>query len=292
MGILSPRAALPAPPEGGWAVGSFRRVDLRDRLTLRAVLEEIAPTRIFNLAAVGTYPGRSQDVTEYVDVNVRLPGSLFELMPAGCVLVQVGSMAQYRGAPDPLREDDAARDFATPYSWSKNAADSLLETLDRTALGADRSAVRARLFGVVGDGELPHRLLPTLARGCRDVDDVRLSDGDQVRDILHVEDAVTALAHVSGQHSLFGKAVNVARGEGRSIRWVAEHAAARLACRADLRFGAIARRAYEVYPRLVADVSRLTSTGWRPRWDYEESIDRAIDQLTRVSSAQPTPSVA
>ncbi|HEV8535409.1 MAG TPA: NAD-dependent epimerase/dehydratase [Candidatus Limnocylindria bacterium] len=285
LGILSPRTPEPAPGVEPWPGGSFRSMDLQDTAAIRELLADAAPTRIFNLAAVGTHPHRKWDAMAYIDVNVRLPAALFEQAPPGCVLVQVGSMAQYKGSAEPLHEDEASRDFTTLYSWSKNAADSLLQTMERSATDRRPSVIRARLFGVVGGGEPEHRLLPSLVRGCRDSAEVALSDGSQIRDLLHVEDAVSAMAHVSEDSSLLGAAVNIARGEGRSVRWIAEHAAERLSCRDKLRFGAIPRRAYESHQQLVADVSRLHSTGWRPRWNLEESVARALDQIVGGPSA-------
>jgi len=249
---------------------------------VRDLLAELSPLRIFNLAAIGTYPHGQWDATAYVDVNVRIPATLFQLKRPDCVLVQAGSMAQYKGSAEPLDEDGASRDFSTLYAWSKNAADSLLEALERASQGVGPSAVRVRLFGVIGGGEPAHRLLPSLVRAYFDSTELSLSDGSQIRDVLHVEDTVAAMAHVSEDASLLGRAVNIARGEGRSVRWIAERAAGRLGCADKLRFGANPRRAYEAQQQLVADVSRLHSTGWRPRWSIEESIDRTLDQIVPV----------
>lgn len=290
VGILSPGGREPASGVEPWPEGSFRSMDLQDTVAVRALLADVPPTRIFNLAAVGTHPHREWDPMAYLDVNVRLPALLFQLAPPSCVLVQVGSMAQYKGSAEPLDEDEATRDFATLYSWSKNAADSLLRTMERSAIERSPTVIRVRLFGVIGGGEPAHRLLPSLVRGCRDSAEVALSDGSQVRDMLHVEDAVSALLHVSECSSLLGEAVNIARGEGRPVRWIAEHAALRLSCRDKLRFGAIARRAYESQQQLVADVGKLRSTGWRPRWTVEESIDRALDQM--IAASQPAYAVS
>jgi nucleoside-diphosphate-sugar epimerase len=289
VGILSPRRSGPDPGATPWPEASFRSIDLQDTLAVRDLLGEVRPTRIFNLAAVGTHPHGQWDATAYVTVNVQLPASLFQFMPSTCVLVQIGSMAQYKGSADPLGEDTANRDFTTLYSWSKNAADSLLEVLERSNPATSPSVIRVRLFGVVGGGEPPHRLLPSLVRGCLDSADVNLSDGTQVRDLLHVEDAVSAMAHVSQDASLRGQAVNIGRGEGRTVRSIAEHAAEKLSCQSKLRFGAIPRRAYEAQQHLVPDVSRLGATGWRPRWSMEESIDRALEQMVAVSRGHAPP---
>ena len=285
VGTLSPRGHEPALGLTSQPAALFRSIDLQDSIAVRDLVAEVAPTRIFNLAAVGTHPLERYDPFAYVELNVRLPAALFQFMPRGCILVHVGSMKQYTGCVATLSEDTASRDSSTLYSWSKNAADSLLETLERSSAEKSSSVVRVRLFSVTGGGEPEQRLLASLVKSYLDSTDVSLSDGNQIRDLLHVEDAVSALAHVSNCTSLVGQAVNIARGEGRTVRWIAERAAERLACQDRVRFGAIPRRADEPRQQLVADVSRLRSTGWRPQWSYEESIDRALNQMIAGGTA-------
>jgi nucleoside-diphosphate-sugar epimerase len=283
IGILSPTGQEPRLGNEPWPAGSLRSMDLQDARAIEGLFADVTFSRIFNLAAVGTHPNARWDPTAYVDVNVRVPVLLGQLMPRRCTLVQVGSMSQYASSTEPLDEDAARRDCSTLYGWSKNAADSLLEAVARADRGDAAAVVRVRLFGVVGAGEPAHRLIPSVVRGWIDSADVPLSDGDQVRDVLHVDDAVAALLHVGDHSSMIGRAVNVGRGEGRSVRWIAERAADRLRCREHLRFGAIPRRTYEA-SQLVADTSRLRTTGWRPRWTFEESIDRAVDDMVALRS--------
>ena len=138
--------------------------------------------------------------------------------------------------------------------------------------------VRVRLFGVTGPGEAPHRLLPSLVAGWRERLPIPLSDGMQVRDVLHVDDVAAALLHVARAPALFGHAVNVGRGHGGSVRWMAEHAARRLDCEDLLRFGVLPRREGEP-AELVADASRLLATGWSPARTLEQTVDHTVDVL-------------
>jgi UDP-glucose 4-epimerase len=275
VGLLRPGEAVPAAPGGAWPAGSFRVVDIRDAAAVAACVTELAPRAILNLAAVGVAPQGGEALADFVTVNVLAPGVLFQAMPDGCVLVQAGSMAQYAGARGPLGEDTAQRVDATPYAWSKNAAEGLLETL---VAQRSRPVVRMRLFGVLGAGEAPHRLLPSVVAGWRERRPIELSDGRQLRDVLHVDDVAAALVHAAGASALWGRAVNVGQGQGGSVRWMAERAAKRLGCAALLRFGALPRRPGEP-EELVADVARLRGTGWAPRRTLEQAVDDVVDQL-------------
>jgi len=282
VGLLRPgEARPPAPGAAPWPAERFRVVDLRDPQAVTSCVAELAPARILNLAAVGVAPAGGEALSDFVRVNVLAPGLLFEALRAGGVLVQAGSMAQYAEAAGALHEESTPRADATPYAWSKNAAETLLETL---AVRQPRAVVRARLFGVMGPGEGPHRLLPSIVAGRAAGRPIELSDGLQVRDGLHVDEVAAALVHLARTPALFGRAVNVGRGEGRSVRWIAERAARRLGCEGLLRFGALPRRPGEPEER-VADVARLAGSGFAPSLDFERTVDLAVDQLVAAFAA-------
>jgi len=258
-------------------------LDLRNADAIQHLIDELRPAKVFNLAAVGVNAPAS--VAEYVDVNVRLPVLLYEALPESSLLIQVGSVAQYKAGPLTLSEG-ADLNSNSLYGWSKNSAELLLEQLERRASTSMRQLVRVRLFGVTGPGESPRRLLPTIVNGVRCKQAIPLSDGHQVRDMLHVDDAVRALIHVANTPALVGRAVNVGRGEGRTVRSVAQRAIEHLGGdSAQLRFGAIARRPDDA-DVLVADSRILSASGWTPTLSYDETIDIAVSQIAaRLESA-------
>lgn len=278
VGVLSPASKGP-PAWRAWRdPASFVKVDLRDLAGVRALLDRVRPSRIINLASVGVSPSYRPDVAEVMDVNARLPAVLFEQMPEDCVLVHVGSMYE-RANPEGLFTEDALPDPArTLYGYTKAVADGMLDRL--SAEHPERRCVRARLFLACGAGEKPHRLIPAIVAAARAGKEVPLSDGLQVRDLLHAEDAAQGLLHVSHCPSLHGRSVNVARGQASTIRYVAERAAARLQATPLLRFGALPRRPNEPQ-EVIADTLRIAATGWTPHLTLDETIDRAVDEMLR-----------
>lgn len=255
---------------------TLRVADLRSRDAVDALVVDLRPIAVLNLAAVGVAPATAATLCDFVDLNVRLPAHLSQIMPEDCTLVHVGSMSQYAGDEQPLGESSAALSSVTPYGWSKNAADSLLAALD--AGSARPRSIRVRLFGVIGGGEPDHRLIPSIVRALRRGEPALLSDGAQVRDVLHVDDVARGLVHLAAVAALRGRAVNLGRGEGRTVRWLAERAATRLGATHLLAFGATPRRPGEP-DTLVADVSLIRSTGWAPQLSFDESVDRAVDEV-------------
>ncbi len=269
VGLLAPgEPPPPPPPSSPWPPDRFLSADLRDGKNLTTLVRDLHPAAALHLAAIGVAPGPAPAADDFVRINVLAPATLLEALPTDAPLVQAGSMAQYVGGTEPLAEDSSPLSDATLYAWSKNAAERLLRLIgSRTG----RPVVRARLFGVLGPGEAPHRLLPSILAGARTGSPIDLSDGAQLRDVLHVDDVAAALVHLAMTPSLFGKAVNVGRGEARSVRWMAEYAARLLDCSHLLRFGALPRRPGEPHA-LVADVTRLRSSGWSPSLSLESSL--------------------
>ena len=254
-------------------VGVMRRpaqnyvvVDLCDALAVRSLLASVRPDLIINLAAVGVHHDY-RSAEEVVNVNVRLPVLLAERMPERCRLVHVGSMSEYLGGANVT--EAAPRGSDTLYGRSKIAADDLLALIPR-------SIVRARVFGVIGVGERMSRLIPTIVNSWKSNQPILLSDGAQVRDVLHVSDVARAL--LSLVSSKVSGAVNVGSGEGHTVREIAERAARRLGIERLLRFGAMPRRLGEV-DRIVANVSRLREFGFQPRLSFGQAVDLAVDEL-------------
>lgn len=241
-------------------------VDLRDVIAVRSLLANVRPDLIINLAAVGVhYEHRSAE--EIVNVNVCLPVLLAEEMPEGCRLVHAGSMSEYVGDEGCMTED-APRGSNTPYGRSKIAADDFLALVPRPI-------VRARVFGVIGAGERANRLIPTIVASRRNGMPILLSDGAQMRDVLHVSDVARALLSLAG--GVVSGPVNIGSGEGHTVREIAERAAQRLGIERLLRFDAVSRHFGEV-DRIVANVDRLRSAGFRPHLSFEQAVDRAVDE--------------
>jgi nucleoside-diphosphate-sugar epimerase len=108
-------------------------------------------------------------------------------------------------------------------------------------------------------------ILHPLLRG----EEARATLGEQVRDFLHIDDVGRAIAMLAT--SELEGVVNVGSGDPVRVRDVVL-AAARACGREDLvRLGAVPPR--EGDPAFVcADVTRLRSTGWAPRFSLDAGL--------------------
>jgi nucleoside-diphosphate-sugar epimerase len=281
----------------GWSITSLQRSSVplpgvAETLRLprwtpagvRELLQGQTFDRVFHLAGAGVEP-EDRDLETLFRINVDCLRALVESRPVSSsgAIVVAGTSAEYRatGITCPIRED-AALTFASPYGASK-AAGSLVALAMGGAFSIGVCVVR--IFGVFGPGEKAHRLLPSLVSGLQQGRRVKLSDGLQVRDFLHVEDTAAGLLAIAdavaerkapAQHI-----VNLCSGHGVTVRHFSETVADLMAVpRELLGFGDLSRRPHEV-SSLIGDVTGLRAlTGWTPRYGLTEGIRASLEELS------------
>ncbi len=180
--------------------------------------------------------------------------------------------------------------FCSPYGCSKGAADQYVLDYAHT-FGLPAAVVRMsciygpRQFGNEDQGWVAHFIRQTLAGEPITI----FGDGLQVRDVLYVDDLVDALLAIVGQlPDLAGEAFNVGGGpanvlslDGLLERLLALH-------------GHLPEVLYEQWRPgdqryWVSNTARLQErTGWRPRVDVNQGVQRLYTALREQLSAAPT----
>lgn len=262
------------------------------RLTADKVKQAVGETSIdavVHLAAAGVNPG-DRDVRNLRMINGLLPSELVELAHSWGArgFIMSGSNSEYARFDGDRIQEGAPLEATKLYGATK-AAGGLMALATGTALGLP--CANLRLFNVYGPGEAPHRLLPSLSKALLRGEEVPLSQGHQIRDFIHVDDACSALmASLSGlmNGTLPTGHYNVCSGEGTSVRTFALSVANAL--NADpslLRFGMIPMRPDD-QPRVVGDPSAFKShTGWQPRLPLVGGIAETLSVPHHAERAGP-----
>lgn len=212
-------------------------------------------------------------------------------------LAMTESADRHLPADETLRDsgigEDRPLDFHTPYGCSKGVADQYVLDYARS-YGIPSAVLRMsciygpRQFGTEDQGWVAHFLI----RALKGEPVTIYGDGKQVRDILHVSDAVAAYRAVLGNISrLQGRAFNLGGGPTNSVSLLSVlHEIERIADRRlSLSFGDW-RQGDQLW--FVADTSRLASqTGWQVRIPWREGLQNLADWLreNRPGLARPQP---
>ncbi len=271
-----------------WVVG-----DLRDAAHVSSAVRTAAPDLVVHLAAISHLPTAAANPAMAWDVNVtasvRLLHELSRAHSAGTLaprVLVIGSAEQYgrhpeRGVNARLQETDPLEP-RTVYAATKAAQEVAALQLWR-ATGLE--VLAARPFNHSGPGQERRFLLPALvgrALALRDAPadaPLVLGNSTPIRDFLHVRDVVDAYI-VLGRFGMPGTVYNVASGEGRSVREVAERILVRVGRRPLLREDPDLVRPVDV-PSLIGDPTRLTAaTGWRPSRSFDDLLDDLLNAAT------------
>ena len=282
--------------------------DIRDRAALREAVT--GASAVFHLAAQVAVTSSLVDPRDDFAVNAEGTLNVLEAVRNHAATVpivfastnkvygQLADVAVAEIAGSLLPQDNALRalgvdesrplDFCTPYGCSKGSADQYVRDYAhsfglRTAVLRMSCIYGPRQFGTEDQGWVAHFLIRAL---CHETITI-FGNGRQVRDILHVGDAVSAYrAVLANIDALSGQACNLGGGPDNAVSLgcvLAEIEA--LLGRPVATVHAPARQGDQPY--FVADTRRLReAVGWRPRIAWRDGIRTLADWL-RADLALP-----
>jgi len=267
-----------------WEIlGDVRQADLARPGIATALVEEVRPALVFNLAGYGVDRGE-RDEALALRINAELPEEIAAAMLRARdlnwgrqAMVHAGSALEYGRLRGNLSEEGRAAP-TTLYGTTK-----LRGTLAvvQGAQARGMRAIAARLFTIYGPGEHAGRLLPSLLAAAQHEDELALSEGLQRRDFTYIADAaegLVRLALVPADEAPEARIVNLATGTLASVREFALFAARVLAIPpARLRFGALPTRPEEMdHGDVSVERLRALTGGWTPQTTIVEGVERSL----------------
>jgi nucleoside-diphosphate-sugar epimerase len=246
-----------------------------DLWRLKPVLAEIelrdgpaASDFVFHLAAGGVHPGASRDqVLQNIPLTLDLLEASERFQPArfvytsSCFEYPAGEMLAESVAPAPR----------TLYGASKAAAGTLVQGFAQRI-----PVVNLRLFTLFGPMEPPRRLIPSAIRAGLAGEAISLTGGEQTRDFVYVQDAVSAMLRAATADLPSGETINIASGRATAVRDAVEMIQRRTGGRSELRFGAIPYRPDEPMKLSGNPGKAELLLGWRATTAFETGIDQTI----------------
>ncbi len=271
-------------------------LDCRDRVALDKVFALEGPILgVLHFAAFKAVGESVQDPLKYYDNNIGSMSVLLRVMEEhGVSNFVFSSSCTVYGSPEenPVTESAPVQDANSPYGFTKQVGERMLQDLLASALGL--RAVTLRYFNPIGAhpsseiGELPigspSNLVPYLTQtvaGIREEltvfgGDYDTPDGSCIRDYIHVVDLarahVKALEYIDKQDSdnRFNFIANVGRGAGSSVFEVINTFERVNGLKVNYRVGD--RRSGDVEQVWAAVGGRIEELGWRAELSLEDAL--------------------
>jgi len=269
--------------------------DLRDAESVGAALESC--DSVFHLAAQTIVGVARSSPVETFEVNVLGAWNVFEACRAHQVrrVVFASSDKAYGESPElPYREDFPLRG-AYPYDASKAAADILARSY-ASSYGVPLAVTR--FANVYGGGDLNFsRLIPETAVALLDGRaPVIRSDGSPERDLLHVDDAVSAYLAIAtaldgddspNENGAAGEAFNAGGERPHSVREVVEMMTAAAGGGIAAEYLGAGNPDGEIDRQFVDSTKLRDLTGWSPQVDLPDGLRRTLEWYREHPEARP-----
>jgi len=204
---------------------------------------------------------------------VRASLELFSAFSAnkGQRAVAAGSCAEYEVNCGECVEGITPLLPATLYGTCKHALGSMLAAFSHQT---GFSSAWGRIFFLYGPYEQPSRLVAYVVQSLLRAEPALCSDGNQVLDFMHVEDAASAF--VALLESRVQGPVNIASGRPVAVRDLLQEIGTQLGRWELIRLGA--RGSSSGVSRIWASTEKLTKeVGWKPQYNLASGIQQTIE---------------
>jgi nucleoside-diphosphate-sugar epimerase len=217
-------------------------------------------------------PGKFREARE----NIEWVRASLELLSAfaannGKRLIAAGSCAEYEINAGECFEAKTPLLPSTLYGTCKCAFGSILDSFSRQT---ELSSAWGRIFFLYGPYEHPSRLIAYVVQSLLRGEPALCSDGKQILDFMHVEDAASAFVALL-ENNIQGP-VNIASGRPVEVRDLLREIGIQLGRPELIRLGE--RDSSSELSCIWANVERLTrEAGWKPRYDQSSGIQQIIE---------------
>lgn len=254
------------------------RGDIRDAAFVRRLAD--GQEIIFHLAALIAIPYSYTAAQSYAETNVL--GTLNVLEAArehrALRVVHTSTSEVYGTALTMPIDESHPLQGQSPYSASKIGADMMAEAFARSF---ELPVAILRPFNTFGPRQSERAIIPTIIRQALDpsCNAIRTGDTSPLRDFTFVEDTAEAfLALGIARDIQYGRPYNAGSGKAVSVKDIIDLVLEATRCQRPVVQDANRMRpAGSEVRALLADSRRLSQdTGWRPRIDLREGLERTI----------------
>jgi Nucleoside-diphosphate-sugar epimerases len=257
-------------------------LDLLVAQNLETLLDQVAPSTVFDCVAYGAY-SFEQDSHRIYETNIMLKVALLDLLceRGTYCYIHAGSSSEYGVHADgPL--ENAALEPNSQYSVSKAAVAGLLQF---TGKQRGLRCANLRFYSVYGPLEERSRLIPSVIVEGAAGRYPSFVDPDITRDFVYVEDACEAFAEaaLALTPAHYGDSFNIGSGRATSIAELAETAQTLFAITTQPEFASMEKRKWDFHGQWRANTTRTAEVlGWRARTSLSDGLARTAEWVRQL----------
>jgi nucleoside-diphosphate-sugar epimerase len=249
--------------------------DLKDYESLRKVVQDIKPQKIFHLAAYVDVSRSLEVMEEMVEVNIK--GTLNLLRGSDGTgydcFINTGTSEEYGDNPVPFRESQMPNPVS-PYSASKVATIMFCQMLYKTK---GLPIITLRPFLTYGPGQESNMLIPSLVKKAIRGETFEMTGGEQTREFNYVDDIVDGFIKAAVTPRAIGEIINIGNSQEYKIRDVVAMVLKLMNSPLKPKFGALAYRPGETWHFYCNNTKAREILGWRPKVSLEDGLRMTID---------------
>ncbi len=262
---------------------TVHHADLCDPVATRAAVSAASPELVFHLASPSRgansadIDAAKRSIKQIIKPLIGLVEALAQLPEPPRALFRAGTIAEYGAVALPYRERQRER----PISAYGSAMLAGTQFLDMLQASVPFQMVTARLALTYGPDQSESFLIPALIDACLAGQSIKIERPDDRRDLIHVDDVVSAFLALAETRNVQSGYINVATGTAPSMREVAAEVISGTRCNPAL----VEQRRLlpgEKINELRCDASLAREMySWSPQIGLRQGLSRLIDARRR-----------
>ena len=237
---------------------TYHNVNLLEYDLLNKLIKQINPQKVFHLAASLNRTRDYNAIDGILDINLRGTNNILRALQDidYTSFIYTSTSEVYGNQTITPSKEDMALQPASPYSLSKAAAELSIQTFSKIY---NKPYTILRLFNIYGPNLPESFFIPQLISALRKNEDFNMTEGEQKRDFIFIDDIIDALIVAATDKNASNQIFNISSGESTSLRELALYIQKLIPSKASINFGAIPYRENEVWD-MVGNNSKIKET--------------------------------
>jgi nucleoside-diphosphate-sugar epimerase len=257
--------------------------DFRDGFLIRKIIRELQPEVVMHIGAMTRVSDSYEQPQQYMETNLIGTINLAE----ACLreshnfkhFLFAGTSEMYGNNGIVVQRENASRKPASPYAVSKVACENYLNYMKEAYNFPVTTLIPFNTYGRKNDF---HFFIERAITQMLTKKKVELIDPDPVRDWMYVDDHVKAyIACVENEKSI-GESFNFCTGTAFSIKDTSNFIADLTDFTGEIIWNSAPKRPTESKIILGSSSKARNIIGWTPRYQLEEGLKLAIENIKRV----------